>query len=146
MLTPDQQDKIDYLLQQVEDLKEVSQAVLNFTSAEELFYFASQYNWDDGLEIPDIVANHPLCDLATALLLFWRAEAADSMENIQADSPPFEGQEDWFNFCKTITSRLLDGYYKPGPNSFAPELTRIQRYKYEKQGVSPLLLDGIDEI
>ena len=137
MMTPVQQEVVDRLLQQTEDVAQVAQGVAKLTRAEQLFAFASDYNWDSGIQIPIVIADHPLCDRATALLLFWRAEG---LYCLQLDSPP-PYQEDWFQFCKTLTYRLLHGHYGKGPNAFDPQLSRVQRYKYEQQSISPLLLD-----
>ncbi len=140
MLSPGQQSEIHRLLYEVEDQAEVSKAISQLESSQQLFAFASDYNWDNGVSIPEAIACHPLCDFATALLLFWRAEAA---ECFGADLQPPEYQEAWFDFCKTLTARLLGGHYTVGPNAFDPKLGRVQRHKLEKRGMPESLLNAI---
>jgi len=51
------------------DVKIARVAEVETTS--ELQYLANYYNWDDGFDLPTAIANHPRCDLGTALSLFW---------------------------------------------------------------------------
>lgn len=139
MLSAEQQANVDRLLDQFEDAAKLAQAIETIANAEELFYLASEYNWDDGMATPKAIANHPLCDRATALMLFWRA---DAVVTIDQDEAP-EYQEEWFAFCKSITARLLSSEFPAGPNSFDPLIGKVQRYKYEKGGISVLLLDPV---
>lgn len=138
MLNSAERKLVDQLLYDIEDVGEVASAVANLPTAQALFYFASQYNWDSGIAIPNVIANHPLCDRATALMLFWNAGAMDCLNATTA--PTY--QEEWFTFCKLITQRLLEGHYPEGPNSFDPNISKPHRYQYDKQGISPLLLDA----
>ncbi len=135
-----QQSEVDRLLYEVESPEEVRQAISKLETSQQLFAFASEYNWDDGVGIPEAISEHPLCDLATALLLFWHSEA---LECFGPNAEPPEYQETWFDFCTTVTRKLLNGYYSVGPNAFDPDLGRVQRYKLEKKGIPALLLDSI---
>lgn len=40
--------------------------------------FIEDYNWDDGLEVPYFILNHPKCELGTALKIFYLG-AGDEM-------------------------------------------------------------------
>jgi hypothetical protein len=140
MLTPEQRSSIDRLIYEVEDREEVVRVVSEMQTAQELFAYADVYNWDDGMRIPAVIADHRLCDSATALLLFWRADAAECFGQ---DAPKSEYQEDWFRFCKMITVRLLNGHYRRGPNSFDPELNQYYRKILEKRGFPGWLFDPV---
>ncbi len=39
--------------------------------SEELYFFASEYNYDGGNFLLEQVINHPLCDLETAKMIYW---------------------------------------------------------------------------
>ena len=48
-----------------------------------LHIFASNYNWDNGFEIPNIIINNTNCDLGTALMLFYSADGYRMLEDEQ---------------------------------------------------------------
>ncbi len=139
MLGPEQQARLDSLLNEIDDPTELATTIAQISDAEELFYLASEYNWDDGIASPMAIADHRLCDTATALLLFWRAEAISTFE--QDEAPEF--QEEWFMFCKSITARLIREEFPGGPNSFDPSIGKVQRYRYEKGGIPVVFLDPV---
>lgn len=102
---------------------------------------ANRYNWNDGFSIPIEISNHAQCDLATALELFWLAEAIVWFTGeIEAD----EYNHAWAAFSGHITNRILDGYYKVGQGRFSSPLSRVQVYKYLKQGVPEILLLSVN--
>jgi len=109
-------------------------------SANSLKQAALEYNWDDGLGVPFAIANHPKCDLAVALELFWVADAVEVHLGHHISSP---WSEDWVQFCELLINRLLAGYYKQGEASFIPDLTKVQIYKYRKQNVPELFLSAV---
>lgn len=139
MLGPEQRARLGRLLGEIDDPTELANEIARIADAEELFCLASEYNWDDGMWLPKAIANHPLCDSATALLLFWRAGAIEAFYQDEAS----EFQEEWLAFCRSITARLLRKEFPGGPNSFAPSIGKVQRYKYEKNGIPALLLDPV---
>ncbi|MGX2954874.1 DUF4274 domain-containing protein [Shewanella sp. JL219SE-S6] len=55
---------------------------------EELHYVAANLNWDNGLESPAAILNHPLCDAGTALLLYWYGQGF--FHSNPADAEPEE--------------------------------------------------------
>lgn len=137
MLEPEQRARVDDLLYQTEAPAELAFLVKQIANPEELFYFASEYNCDNGLAVPTAIADHPLCDMATALLLFWRADGIAALDRKEATS----FQEEWFRFCESLTSRLLRSEFPEGSNSFDPQLSEVQRFKLEKSGVPAVLLN-----
>ena len=100
-----------------------------------LHEYAMSYNWDDGFDIADAVADNPNCDLGTALSLFWLAGAESLLASSAMKS---EYNLEWVAFCGKIISRITSGYYRLGPVSFEPDLGRVQLYKLQKLGIDPV--------
>jgi hypothetical protein len=101
---------------------------------------ARAYNWDDGFSVPRAIADHPLCDLAVALELFWLADAVEVLLGRHGASK----DADWISFCQTLTARLLEGHYRPGSASFVPEFSRVELYQFRQQGVPEILLSAVE--
>ncbi len=106
----------------------------------ELHEFALAYNWDDGFAVPQAIADHPDCELATALALFWRSEAIEWLNTAKQPEP---WQTPWYQFSTMLIQRILRGHYQRGSLSFNPELTRVQSYKLVKAGVPALFLEAV---
>src|SRR4051812_11980125 len=47
----------------------------------ELHLIATQWNWDAGWEALQAIAEHPLCDAATASLIFWRGSPGTYLDH-----------------------------------------------------------------
>ncbi|UCH94684.1 MAG: DUF4274 domain-containing protein [Candidatus Aminicenantes bacterium] len=143
VLTDEQKEKIDRLIWEVVDPGEVLRLVKNLDSPAELYYYTTQYNWDDGLAIPHVIADHPHCDLAIALELFRRSEAFSCYG--QEEEEELTGwKQKWFVFCKKITSKILAGDYKKSYNRFDPGLTKAKRARYIKQGIPEIFLNPVE--
>ena len=112
----------------------------DISSADELQRAAIQYNWNDGFRLPVAIANHPQCDLAVALELFW---LSDSISWYTKERELNSYNRDWAEFCELITERILSGFYHHGPDSFNNELSRSLLGKYKKQNVPDILLNNI---
>ncbi|WP_082576284.1 DUF4274 domain-containing protein [Lysobacter sp. Root604] len=106
---------------------------------ETLWHMCLDYNWDDGFAFPQAIADHPNCDLAVALELFWLSNAI-SIYLGEVSNGAYNA--DWRCFCSSITQRILSGHYVQGATSFQVPLTKVQIYKYRKLGVPSLLLGG----
>ena len=128
--------KIRRLLFEIENAAERVAIVGTMEQPSDLHTCATEYNWDDGFDVPRAIADHPACDRATALLLLW---LADPMPFWFGEIERSEYQEEWFEFCETMTSRLNSGHYGPATLHFDPGLTRVQEYKLKKNGVSSSL-------
>ena len=111
------------------------------STVDELKDAAQEYNWDDGFAIPISIANHRQCDLSVALSLFWLSEA---IVWFTGEVKANEYNQPWASFCSLITNRILNGYYKVGSGGFTCPLTKVQVFKYQKQGVPPVLLSNIE--
>lgn len=138
MLTPEQQAEINRLIYE-ESASEILAAVGCMEDATQLFAIASHYNWDDGFAVPTAIANHPKCDLATALTLFWDAESA---ECYGIERPTERRKAEWFDYCQLLTTRIVGGYYSVGINAFEG-FDGVQRYTLEKRGLPAVLLDPV---
>lgn len=98
------------------------------------------YNWNDGFAFPQAIADHPNCDLAVALELFW---VADAISVYLGQASEKARNAEWRSFCGLLTQRLLGGHYVQGSTLYQSPLTKTQLYKYRKIGVPGLLLgDG----
>jgi len=77
------------------------------TDAEELHLYADGFNWDTGAGELRRVIRHPLCDRATALLIYWRgspgymARFADRSETRNPD------QADQFDLLQEIEQKVI---------------------------------------
>lgn len=69
--------------------------------------FIDNYNWDDGLEVPYFILNHPKCELGTALKIFYLGEGSGMLD---------KGYQDyelghWVEFIEYTFQRIVDGNY-----------------------------------
>ena len=46
----------------------------------------------------------------------------------------------WREFCEILARRILDGHYPQGHDSFVAPLSKVQAYKYRKQGLPEVFL------
>jgi hypothetical protein len=52
-------DRIEKVCYKLEGRNERIKLVKTMTTAEGLYSLLDHYNWDDGFEIPTVIANHP---------------------------------------------------------------------------------------
>lgn len=82
---------------------------------------AADYNWDNGLAPLDWIVSQPLCDRATALLVFWRAVP----DNVLRYASEAEAKADYadgeFRLCVTIAANLRAGFYRRSEITFSAE-------------------------
>jgi hypothetical protein len=83
------------------------------TPALELHCFADHWNWGGGVEAMRQVAEHPNCDAATALLLFWRSDPEYYLQFSSRDDVP-NYNRDGFDLTQLIEERFLRGGYSSG--------------------------------
>jgi hypothetical protein len=89
------------------------------TPALELHCFADHWNWGS-VEAMRQVAEHPNCDAATALLLFWRSDPEYYLQFASRDDVP-DYNRDGFDLTRLIEERFLrDGYSSSGLIGFNP--------------------------
>ena len=95
-----------------------------------LHYFAANYNWNSGFDVPTVILDNEACDLGTGLLMFHYADGYRLLEN--SDEILSSPLEVWKVFLRKIYNKLLSLDFKSQDISFDPELTRIQKYKLKK--------------
>ncbi|QCK15581.1 DUF4274 domain-containing protein [Mangrovivirga cuniculi] len=128
-------DKEKHLINSFEGNNNLKKWIKSIKESNNPFFLkesAETYNWDDGFELPSIIANHPYCDKGTALTLFWLAEGIVYHKGEIAKD---EYNGDWVNFCEMIGDKLINETYKEGAVSFNPGLSRVSIYKYKKCGI-----------
>lgn len=76
----------------------------------ELHVFADAYNWDGGLKDVWRVIWHPLCDLGTALLVYWRAQPRQMLQHPDREALPEYQREDW-DLLREIEQRVAAGAF-----------------------------------
>jgi hypothetical protein len=104
-----------------DQMQRARQAFLATTkSALELHTFVDYWNWGGENEAMRTVAEHPYCDAATALLIFWRADPQYYLQfPSRADVPDYLW--DGFDLIQLIEERYLRGAYTSGGISFDPQ-------------------------
>ncbi|AEP01017.1 MULTISPECIES: DUF4274 domain-containing protein [Heyndrickxia] len=92
-----------------------------------LHYFAANYNWNNGFDIPTVILENENCDLGTGLLMFYFADGYRMLEN--PDEFSSSSLKEWKSFLNKIYNKLINFEFKYQNISFNPELTKIQKYK-----------------
>ena len=96
------------------------------TDGLELHCFADHWNWDGGVAPLVKIAEHPHCDAATALLLFWRATPTFYLPFPTRDEVP-DWSRETFDLIELIQARYVRGAYSSGKISYDPaEDVRMQ--------------------
>jgi hypothetical protein len=92
-------------------------------SPEELHAYASEFNWDCGCEEMRDVIRHPLCDLGTALLIYWHAAPSWFLQYADR-SEVGEHEIDTLTLIEEIEQRVRDQQYKTASQPFDPRNDR----------------------
>jgi len=95
-----------------------------------LHFFAANYNWNSGFDVPTVILQNEACDLGTGLLMFHYADGYRLLESSDEISSSSLGE--WQDFLNKVYNRLLNLDFKSQNISFDPELTKIQKYKLKK--------------
>lgn len=111
-------------------------------TSQELMNLANDYNWDDGFELPNKIADHHCCDLGTALSLLW---LSDAIVYYTGEVKESQYNSDWVYFCRKLINRLSNSYYKIGETNFDPELTKVQIYKMKKANIPEFFYQAVSE-
>ena len=93
-----------------------------------LYVYAYNYNWDDGLDIPQAILDHEKCDLSIALLIFY---SADGLRYL-TEKPENTNSPKWHSFVRRLYDSILAGKYQKGEIGFKVPLTKVQLYKLKK--------------
>ena len=136
-------DKEKNQIQSYEGNENLKKWVKSIKESENPFFLresAKIYNWDDGFELPTVIANNTFCDKGTALTLFWLAEGI-TIYTKEVEKNDYNAG--WANFCKMIGDRLINNSYEEGVIGFVPEISRVTVYKYKKQGIPSVLYEAV---
>lgn len=132
----------------MEAIRNIKILPLKLASAEKLYVYAYNYNWDDGFEIPNLILNNRKCDLSIALLLFYQAEGTRFWEYDFSDEDGFVAKEH-YAFISKLHDDIVNGRYIKGNIQFKIPLSRVEKYKLgkllnEKEEVFLNDIDGKD--
>jgi hypothetical protein len=136
MLGADRFEFIDLLLYELEASEAIAKAVTQLRSAEELQHYLWHYNWNDGFEVPLLIADHPECDLGVAMTLFWLSDG----QRFYTDEG---GTKGWRDFCEILAGRILNAHYQVRETSFNPPVSRVQLVKLKKDGIPSAFLEAV---
>ena len=120
---------LEQLLYNVDENYVINQ-LMNTNDSLLLHYFAANYNWNSGFDIPTVILQNEACDLGTGLLMFHYADGYRFLEN-SGEILSFSLIE-WTDFLNKIYNKLINLEFKSQNISFDPELTKIQQYKLRK--------------
>lgn len=137
-------DRIETWLYE-KDQGEVLKMIPDIEDAEELYLYSYNYNWDNGFEIPRAIMGNESCVLATALLLFYRADGEMYLYNKERNDRLVA----WSDFIEELYRNIVSGNYDRGHIAFSIPLDKVSLYKLKKvlnedESVFVNSIDGID--
>ena len=119
-LSPEQRKRVRRLVDdrwETED--EFDQFFASVTDPEELHLFAKEWNWDGGHEELRKVVRHPLCDLGTALLVYWRGSPGYYLQYAsRQEAEPYERPV--YGLVREIERRVKRGAFKTANFRYDP--------------------------
>ncbi len=136
----DEKTKIHRIAYECDDTAQAVAIVNSIAASETLYELLDHYNWDDGFAVPTAIADHPACDLAIALRLYWLA-ASDYWHDPEAEVNEYN--LDNFNFSKMIEERILSGAYKVGALSHSENFNRVAIHGFRKRGLPAVLYEPV---
>jgi hypothetical protein len=95
-----------------------------------LHFFAANYNWSNGFDIPMAILENKTCDFGTGLLMFHYADGFRMLENPNGETD--YSLENWGYFLNKVHHKLVNQQFKSQKISFDSGLTKVQRYKLQK--------------
>lgn len=105
--------------------------------AEPLDILISDYNWDNGFRIPQMVIDNKNCELSTAIKTFYLGDGYSYLIRNSNDNSK------WFQFISCLYDRILEGNFLKGNLSYKITLTKTQIYKLKKNNVTSIFLAEI---
>ncbi len=113
-----------------DSISELTAKINTVSDSEVLHLILLNYNWDDGLEIPQAIMENTYCELSTALEMFYLAEGLDYLEN--KDECDFADDTEWLSFVEKLYSGIMQGKFTKGSIEFTPPLSKVQIFKLKK--------------
>lgn len=107
---------------------EVIKEIKTLQSEEDLYIFITNYNWDNGFEIPDAVIANPNCTLSVALATFDLADGFSYLTSCDMR----EELPDWNDFLTSLYEKIVNKDFKDGEIMYSPSLTRVEKFKLSK--------------
>lgn len=117
-----------------EDNDHFIREIENITNPLFLHIISANYNWNNGLDVPQAILDNPYCDFGTGLLLFYNADGYRLLESqdVVLNSP----LDDWKEYLINLYKKLLDVDFSTRSISFTPPATKIQILKLKKCNIS----------
>jgi hypothetical protein len=106
-------------------------------AAKHLDILISEYNWDNGFRIPQMVVDNKNCELATALKTFHLSDGYSYLHQSTHENSK------WFQFVSCLYDRILAGHFSKGNLSYKIPLTKTQIYKLKRTNVPEVFLTDI---
>jgi len=102
---------------------------------------ATHYNWDDGEEALVRIIRNPLCDKATALLIYWMGAPLDLYTHYAADNEvPVHSKKAW-QLLKEVEKRIAERVYTINYLRLDPAYFNGTYWMTEEAKNSPLIPD-----
>ena len=119
------------------DTDRVLEEIDKIEDEETLYDYISQYDWDDGFEIPYKVLRHKCCTLSIALMMFYDGEGY-----LLFDDELEHGSEE-YKFARKLNDMIISGTFRKGNTKYNIPLSKVQKYKYRKSGAAEIFLNDI---
>lgn len=97
------------------------------------------YNWDNGFEIPEEILADPSCDLALALEIFYLGDGYAYLEDFTKTT----ALKEWGRFISVLYNDILHNKFSKTGTSFEIPLSKVQKYKLQKKGISEIFLTNL---
>ncbi|MDU0204895.1 DUF4274 domain-containing protein [Paenibacillus sp. MAH-36] len=120
----------------------VKQVISRIENPELLHAIALNYNWDNGFELPNWLAENRYCEFGTALLLFYRS---DGYVFLNSNKEMTTGKTEWFGFISDLFNKLMKNHFNISKVSYQPELSRVQKYKLKRANpnIPEVIFEGV---
>lgn len=82
----------------------------SITNPVELHLIVANYNWDDGVDVLTWIAESPICDKATAAMIFWHSQPSYYTQFDNAEEADWGG--DVYTLLRKIINNFESGFYK----------------------------------
>lgn len=118
---------------------EIISCVKNTEDSVLLHMIAANYNWNDGLEVPESILKNKNCDLGTALMIFDLAEGYSFLMG-DGDVLPYE----LVDFLSNLKEKIENGFFHNQSIKYNPELSGALKYILKKADINGVFIDGTD--
>ncbi|MCA0172895.1 DUF4274 domain-containing protein [Bacillus sp. RAR_GA_16] len=104
-----------------------------------LHYFAMNYNWDQGFDLPSVILENKACDFGTGLCMFHSSDGIRLL--ISPEEVSQSSLEGWKVFVNKVAQKLIDEGFVLKNISYEPDITKVQRYKLRKSKIPDILIE-----